>query len=139
VGDEGAQPGGGSPVPSDADLSPGELPFTTWGQHEFGDRDLRVFDQTVWWVDLRQQPHRIDEMCDAYIRNVIGFLEDNCQYFYEMSLRRLALQILGDQLLGRANGDLLAAQLGATPLSAVRPGDWLAGTPLMRRLRARAL
>lgn len=126
-------------MPSDADLWPGELPFTTWGQHEFGGLDSRGFDQTVWWVDVRQQPHRIDEVSDVYIRNVIGFLEDNCQYFYETTLRRLALQLLGDEFLGRANGDLIAAQLGAAPLSSIRPADWLAGTPLMRQLRARAV
>lgn len=71
-----------SPVPADRDLWLGEPPFTRWGQHPHGILDLRVFDQDIWWVDITQQPHRIEEMSDAYVANVIGFLHRYRDYYY---------------------------------------------------------
>lgn len=126
-----------SPVPGDRDLWPGELPFTHWGQHEHGTLDLRVFDQDVWWVDISQKPHRITDMSDDYIRNVIGFLLNHCGYYYLATLRRSLYSMLGDTLLGRPNADIVAEELGAPPLSALTPLTWLESTPLMRALRAR--
>ena len=128
-----------SPVPADRDLWPGELPFTHWGQHEHGTLDLRVFEQSVWWIDTAQAPHRITEMSDAYVLNVIGFLLNHRDYYYLCTLRRSLCQMLGDSLLGRPNADLVAEQAGAPPLSELTPSTWLESTPLMRALRARAV
>ena len=126
-----------SPVPGDQDLWPGELPFTHWGQHPYGTLDLRVFDQGVWWVDIHQRPHRISEMDDAYIRNVIGFLHRHRDYYYRCTLRSSLLRMIEDVLLDQPNTDLLADKAGAPPLSELTPAEWLEGTPLMRALRAR--
>jgi hypothetical protein len=127
-----------SPVPADQDLWPGELPFTHWGQHEYGTFDLRVFDQDVWWVDIAQQPHRLEEMGEDYIANVIAFLLNHREYYYLCTLRRSLIQVMGDSLLEQPNADLVAEQAGAPPLSALPPSTWLESTPLMRALRARA-
>ena len=39
-------------------------------------------------------------MSDAYIGNVIGFLEENLSCLYAMTLRRVAMEIVGDQVFG---------------------------------------
>lgn len=126
-----------SPVPSDADLWPGELPFTAWGQHEAGVLDLRVFDQGQWWVDRQQAPHLITDMSVAYVVRVIGMLEADAEYFYVMTVRRDQLQRLGDAMLGCISTDTVAESAGATPLLDLTPHEWLEGSPLMRALRCR--
>jgi hypothetical protein len=126
-----------SPVPSDADLWPGELPFTAWGQYEHGSLDLRVFDQDVYWVDIAQVPHELDQMSDDYIANVIGFLEREASYFHTQTMLRMAIQVVGDLELGRLPGDLLAEAIGAPRLDELTPAEWLEATPLIRALRAR--
>lgn len=126
-----------SPVPGDADLWPGELPFTAWGQHERGRLDLRVFDQDVWWVDIEQRPHRLEEMSDDYIANVIKHLEIHVESYYRGTLRRSLYQIYGDLLQGRISTEVVAEALGATPLTELTAREWLDGTPLMRALRRR--
>lgn len=93
-----------SPVPSDRDLLPGELPFTAWGQHPTGWLDLRVFDQGVWWVDVHQHPHRIDEMSSDYRTNVISYLEERDEYFYHATRWRLLIEDVTDVCLGRLPG-----------------------------------
>ena len=123
-----------SPVPSDRDLLPGELPFTAWGQHPEGSLDLRVFDQGTWWVDAHQRPHRLAEMPAEYVANVIGYLEGNVEYFYVATLRRIVTEDATDMLLGRLPANAVAESLGATSLTDVSPAVWLAGTPLMRAL-----
>lgn len=128
-----------SPVPSDADLWPGELPFTAWGQWAYGRLDLRVFDQDVWWVDIGQRPHRLTEMPWSYITNVVAFLARDAEYFFHETMRRGVLQIWGDLLLGRVPTDLVVHSLGAPALTDLTPSQWLEATPLMRALRARAV
>lgn len=126
-----------SPVPSDADLWPGELPFTAWGQHEAGVLDLRVFDQGRWWVDRQQTPHLVTDMSVEYVERVIGMLEADAEYFYLMTVRRDLLQRLGDAMLGRIPTDTVAESAGVTPLLDLTPQAWLEGSPLMRALRNR--
>jgi hypothetical protein len=124
-----------SPVPSDADLWPGELPFTAWGHHEYGTLDLRVFDQSLWWVSVAQRPIRLDAMSPGYVANVIQMLEAYAEYYYLCTLRRECLQRYGDALLGRFSTGEIAEAAGAVPLSELTPIAWLESTPLMRRLR----
>ena len=127
-----------SPVPDDDNLWPGELPFTHWGQHPPGTLDLRVFWQTVWWVDIHQQPHRISsEMSDLYVANVIGFLHRHRDYYYLATVHRAVVTLIGDALLGRPpNLDRFVQQTGATRPD-LTAADWLEATPLMRALRVR--
>jgi hypothetical protein len=127
-----------SPVPADRDLWPGELPFTAWGQHEYGSLDLRVFDQDVWWVDIAQRPHRIGEMSAEYIRNVIEFLVADAKYFYYQTMRRELAAVAGDLVLGRVSAELVAMAVGGPSLTDFTPEEWLESTTLMRALRRRA-
>lgn len=127
-----------SPVPGDDELSPGETPFTNFGQFGTDMLDLRVFDQDVWWVDRLGEPHLIEDMCDDYLANVIAHLEESVVSFYYGSLQRSLGQMIGDVLLGRVNADLVASAAGAPGMEELTPTEWLEGTPLMRRLRARA-
>lgn len=124
-----------SPVPSDVDLWPGELPFTAWGQHEAGVLDLRVFDQGQWWVNRQQTPHLVTDMSVEYVEGVIGMLEANAEYFYFMTVRRDLVQRLGDTMLGRISTDTVGECAGVTPLLDLTPHAWLEGSPLMRALR----
>jgi hypothetical protein len=125
-----------SPVPSDRDLWPGELPFTAFGQFGPGQLDLRVFDQDTWWVDRTGAAHLLDEMSDDYLRNVIGFLYERVAEYHAATCCRIACQAAGDVLLGRVNGDLLTLQLGGSTVVDVEPRTWLESTPLLRRLLA---
>lgn len=124
-----------SPVPSDRDLLPGELPFTAWGQYHVGSLDLRVFDQGTWWVDADQRPHRLAEMSSEYLDNVIAYLHDDAEYFYVATRRRHILEDATDLLLGRLPVNAVAEGFGATSLADVSPEVWLASTPLVRAIR----
>ena len=126
-----------SPVPSDADLWPGELPFTAWGQHEAGTLDLRVFDQGQWWVDRQQTPHLVTDMSVVHVERVIDMLEALAEYYYLMTVRRDVIQRLGDAMLGRISTDAVADLAGVTPSRDLTPEAWLEGSPLMRALRSR--
>lgn len=125
-----------SPVPSDADLWPGELPFTAWGQFAEGSIDLRVFDQGIWWVDVMQRPHRLTEMSPQYLGNVIAHLHEQVDHFYQGHCRRDLIEMACDVLTGRPNIDLVAEAAGAPALGDLTPPTWLQGTPLMRALVA---
>ncbi|MCU1393482.1 MAG: hypothetical protein JWM34_1910 [Ilumatobacteraceae bacterium] len=118
------------------DLWPGERPFTDFGQFGVDALDLRVFDQTDWWVDRLGRPHRLDEMTDDYRRNVIVFLTSFVDGFHAASALREAATTLGDALLGRVSYALLATDVGAPRTLDLEPISWLEATPLMRRLRA---
>lgn len=125
-----------SPVPSDRDLLPGELPFTAWGQHPVGSLDLRVFDQSIWWVDVRQHPHRINEMSSDYLRNVLADLEIGAKRLHLAIVRKQVLEDMTDLASGRIPGHAVAEAFGATATADVSPAVWLASTPLVRALRA---
>lgn len=124
-----------SPVPRDARLWPGELPFTAWGQFGEDRLDLRVFDQATYWVDRHGAPHLLEAMTDLYRRNVITFLEANAEHFHADSIRRELLQIFGDAMLGGHAGAARALTDAGPALTARIATEWLEGTPLMRRLR----
>jgi hypothetical protein len=128
-----------SPVPADARLCPGELPFIAFGQFGDGHLDLRVFDQDVYWVDRRGVPHLLVELSLGYRHAVVAFLQDNVDYYYTATIGRLAATIVGDLLPGDISSELVARAADAPAVRTVTnltPMDWLEGTPLMRRLRA---
>lgn len=124
-----------SPVPSDANLWPGEKPFTAFGQFGVDSIDLRVFDQDAYWVDHLGNPHRLEEMRDSYRENVVEFLVQRAGRFFVDSCLRTVLQAEGDARLGRVNGDVLLAIGGGPVITDLDAAVWLEATPLMRRLR----
>lgn len=126
-----------SPVPSDADLWPGELPFTAWGERDADTLDLRVFDQGTWGMGRLQVPHGLAEMSLEYIANAITFLEENADHHYRDRVWRPFVQWHGDQLFGRVPLDAVARMAGAPSMADQPPKAWLEGTPLMRALHRR--
>jgi hypothetical protein len=126
-----------SPVPSDRDLWPGELPFTAFGQWGEGHLDLRVLDQDVYWVDRHGTPHHLTTMTPTYRASVLAHLLEHVHSYWLATCRREVLQCVGDAWLhGTLGGELMAAALGALRTSDLEPRAWLESTPLMRRLRA---
>lgn len=124
-----------SPVPADEFLIPGELPFTAFGQFGEGQMDKRVFEQDVYWVDIKGVPHLLEEMSEEYRINVIMFLRESVNYFYMEAVLRFAALITSDALLGRQSGELIAYELGTPTITDLTPEQWLESTPLMRKLR----
>lgn len=123
-----------SPVPADDFLIPGELPFTAFGQFGEGQMDKRVFEQDIYWVDIKGTPHLLEEMSEEYRINVIMFLRDGVNYFYTEAVLRFAATIACDALLGRQSGELIAHDLGLPNITDLTPQEWLESTPLMRKL-----
>ena len=101
-----------------------------------GSLDLRVFDQSIWWVDVRQRPHRISEMSSEYLRNVLADLEAAAERLHLAIVRKEVLEDMTDLLSGRIPGHAVAEALGTTATADVSPAVWLASTPLVRALRA---
>lgn len=88
----------------------GHAAFEDWEALPPGCLDTRVFMQPTWWVDVLRRPHRITEMSDAYVENVICFLRGNAEYFYEKY------------------------RFGHPMIDAMSAEEWLEATPLMRAL-----
>lgn len=124
-----------SPVPSDRDPWPGELPFTAFGQFGEDQLDLRVFDQSEFWVDRLGTPHRLEEMDLSYRRNVISHLCTHRESFHLGAIRRELIQHLGDELLGAPSAYALTTELGVPRTADLDALTWLEATPLMRALR----
>ncbi len=59
-----------------------ERSFTRWDSHPPGTLDLRVFEQSTWWVDVLRRPHRISQMSTRYLRNVLAFIEAEAGHFH---------------------------------------------------------
>jgi len=123
-----------SPVPGDRDLWPGELPFTAFGQFGPDQLDLRVFDQDVYWVDRSGDPHVIDSMDREYVRNVTRMLLERADEFHTVYRMRECVQVVGDALLGRVHGSVLADSLGVDAVGDMSASAWIRSTPLLRRL-----
>lgn len=127
-----------SPVPSDENLLPGDLPFTAFGQFGEGKMDNRVFDQDVYWVNIRGEGFRLEEMSAEYKSNVIAFLMENAEYFHAHAALRAAAETVVAAMEGKIHAELILQELGMPRIDELDPLDWLEATPLMRRLRALA-
>lgn len=125
-----------SPVPSDDELEPGELPFTAFGQWGPGNMDNRVFDQDIYWVNIAGEAFLLVDMDETYRHNVIGFLLDNAEYFHVHAALREVSEAVHSILGGHVPGSVLASELGGAATSSMEPQQWLEATPLMRKLRA---
>lgn len=123
-----------SPVPSDENLPEGELPFTAFGQFGEGKMDSRVFDQDIYWVDINGKPHLLTEMSEDYLENVLVLLFEGMERFYFGALVRSTIGIIDDLFSGNPNSEVLANELGITPISEMEPAEWLASTPLVRKI-----
>ena len=103
--------------------------FTDFHQHQPGTLDLRVFDQTRWWVDRYATPHLISEMSVQYRRNVAVWLEQRREpYFTGIVQRRLVEFLFGESITPVA---------GSTDVLPTTADEWLTGTALFRCLTDR--
>ncbi|TCJ21650.1 hypothetical protein [Nocardioides jejuensis] len=93
--------------------TPDNRAFEDWEALAPGCLDTRVFTQGTWWVDVLRVPHRIASMSDRYVANVIGFLRNDAEHFYETYL------------------------FGHPMPFAESPQAWLESTVLMKALRSR--
>ena len=113
-------------------LWPGERPFTDWGQFGYGSLDLRVLDQTTYWVDVSGAPHHLCDMSPDYRVNVLAFLRDGADYYHLMTIRRLLIELYADLDAGCTDPPALRrlpALLEAEPIA------WLEATPLVHALQ----
>lgn len=123
-------------MPSDQNLWPGELPFTAFGQYGTGMLDVRVFEQSTWWVDRTGQEHLLPDMEGDYLLNVIIHLIAHREQFMAVAHQRALVQHCGDLLLGYVEHDSAARACGGDRKSpnSVSALEWLIGTPLMTAL-----
>lgn len=123
-----------SPVPSDAGLAPGELPFTAFGQFGEGHWDIRALEQDVWWVDRQGVSHLLTEMDDRYHRAVIAFVQADAPSLQATTARRYALMSIEHCMAGRLD-DSRYDMMVAKTIMTMSPGEWLESTTLVRKLR----
>ena len=65
-----------------ADLPEAQLPpFEQWDAIPPGKLDLRVFDQDIWWCDILRSPHRLTEMSDGHLLNVVMLIQQRAKSF----------------------------------------------------------
>lgn len=125
-----------NPVEADKYLSEGEIPFTDFGQGDYGTLDIRVFMQDIYWVNIAGKPFLLSDMEEDYLNNVLSLLFDNAQSYYSTIARWYMLE-----LLSIVNGvieppweylektkDVSAALLLTTP------HGWLSDTPLVLKI-----
>jgi hypothetical protein len=123
---------GDTPQPETDDV---EKPFTAFGQFGSGHLDLRVFDQTRWWVDINGSAHGIATMSDSYLINVVEHCERHADYYHAAHLRHSTLSLLKVVLSGSPS-DALAIALETFERSLTEPIDWIRSTPLLSSLSA---
>ncbi len=102
--------------------------------------DVRVFEQSTWWVDREGNEHRLLEMEDDYLLNVINHLIAHREQFMKVARQRALVQRCGDLLLGYGEDHRAAGELGTDEdsLWSVSALEWLFQTPLMTALCQRA-
>jgi hypothetical protein len=98
---------------------------------------LAVFDQSTWWVDRRGVPHRIDDMSDEYLDNLVDHLTHHCERYFVAHVLVAIDELIDSVARLEMHPDLIAAEAGAPTWSDLTPEVWLESTALMRSLRAR--
>lgn len=124
-----------SPVPSDTDLYPDDLPFTAFGQFGEDQLDLRVFEQNIYWVNRFGEPFLLVEMTQEYLQNVLVYLYRSVGSLYLGVLNKTMIEIVFDSINGLPNGDLISHEMG-TGITKQNPVEWLASTALMRKINS---
>jgi hypothetical protein len=64
-------------IPGDEDLAAGARPFTDFGQSGYGNIDLRVLDQDIYWVNIAGTAFFLTALSPEYRHNIVGHLRDN--------------------------------------------------------------
>jgi hypothetical protein len=118
-------------------LPSGIRPFTDYGQFGPGMLDTRVLWQDAVWVDWHGMPHRLEEMSQEYLGNVIDFLYEVAPAWRQQALLHAltALAELATEPEDHADA-LCEAGDDLARLHELHPTSWIDLTPLMQRLQA---
>jgi len=121
-------------VPTDMFLIGTDRPFTDFGQFGEGQLDIRVFEQNIWWVDIKGKPFFIQDMSLKYVKNVIRHIIKHVDVFYQGAVNRyeLLLACVAEVELIYPNVEeyLFLLQQFHNPKGKL-PSVWLLNTPLM--------
>lgn len=101
--------------------------FTDFHTHSPGRLDLRVFDQSTWWVDRNATPHLLVEMSDQYLASVLAWVVEHQADYYFAVLRRRAIELLCQIPLTPVAGSTVEIPATAE--------EWLDSTTLYRYLK----
>lgn len=128
-----------SPVPNDKHLEGDLLPFTAFGQFGEGSMDLRVFEQDIYWVNVKGEPFLLAEMEQDYLFNVMNMLFTDVEHFHLAYAQKATVELAMDIQAGRENvvtdADDVKRRVQARMGSESAVG-WLNGTPLAKRIQA---
>jgi hypothetical protein len=92
--------------------------------------------QGTWWVDVEDRPHRLAEMTDEYLSNVIGHLlvhADTYRTWWQVGVTHDDTATVAE---GRWAAELVARSAGAPAPWEITSAAWLEAAPLVRALRA---
>ena len=93
--------------------------------------DWRTLQQDVLWIDRDRQVHPLAGIAPEQVRAVLLDLASAAGYLHA--------QAASDEFYATSSGLAWALRsLGVRPVAAFHPLVWLASTPLVRALRARA-
>src|SRR5690625_6373350 len=73
-----------------------------------GKFDVRIMNQTTFWINRQAHILRIDEMSTEHIANVIGMLEENPRRYHLAALVDAMINIAEAKLDGGPSGAVLA-------------------------------
>lgn len=99
-----------------------------------GKFDVRVLNQTVYWINREAEILRLEAMSSVHIHNVIAMLEDNPRHYHFAALVDAFINIAEGLIDGSPSREVLAYDLTGENLADIPPDVWLASTPLMRRM-----
>lgn len=104
----------------------GEFEFTDFHAHSPETLDIRVFDQSKWWVDRKATPHLLSEMSDEYRANILEWLVTHREMYFKAVARRRWIEILFRVPITPVAG----SQTSLPPCAQ----EWLLGTELFQFL-----
>ena len=122
-----------SPVEGDKYLWPDEKPFTDFAAVNEGKIDLRVFEQDVWWVDVKRTPHLLTEMSQDYLFNVLRHVVENAEGFYMGCMLKHAIELT--MTVFTPSDEAVCEYLDNKPsLHGMTPIEWVTSTPLVTKI-----
>src|SRR5690625_6433440 len=102
---------------------------------QLGKFDVRIMNQSTFWINREAHILRIDDMSTDHITNVITMLEENPRRYHLAALVDAMINIAEAMFDGRPSGEVLAYELTGENPGDIPAEEWLAATPLMRHLR----
>ena len=109
--------------------------FTDFGWGGEDSIDLRVFEQDIYWVDMHGRPHKLEEMDEDYLSNVLSFIFVHARAYHEAYAQMKVTEAAIAALKGQMHAEVLAAAIGESVAQVSTP-KWLASTPLYRKIES---